>query len=278
MFDVTYLRSRAKFVHGLPFRPNGSVTAIGAAVSVLVTGLALWRDEFPGKPQPPYLAEILGWFPWWTWVIAALVVASWALVEGAFQKVEAVQAEVDAGLQSLADIAGSVQGHLECKPVFDSHLALSSTKLTNKAVLDGTIDLGFSLTNHSNAPVGYCVVSHVIESPQTGKSASETRGSLTTIAPSSEGQWWFPRLAIIDGGNLPVSMTMAFTLEYFNVKSRRTRVFRLSRCYELVLSPQEILKGHAIHADDAILLKEVNPRWRVAREEDVELSLLPWPA
>lgn len=63
---------------------QGLIVVIG----LMMSGLGLWRDEGPTDKQPPLLlGEIVGWLPWWAWLIIALVLALILTFEGAHREI-----------------------------------------------------------------------------------------------------------------------------------------------------------------------------------------------
>jgi hypothetical protein len=86
----TALRRRwvaAKAILG-QVRPVG---VAGVVLTVALTVLSAWRDEWPADKQPPLLSQVLGWLPWWAWLIIALAFALVLLFEGAYREIWRVQ-------------------------------------------------------------------------------------------------------------------------------------------------------------------------------------------
>lgn len=65
------------------------VMSIVLAAALMIMGL--WRDEGPIDKQPPLLSDILGWMPWWIWLVLLLAVSLAVLFEGAHREISRLQ-------------------------------------------------------------------------------------------------------------------------------------------------------------------------------------------
>lgn len=80
------VRARREYFARLRFRVHGRGAMILAALTAAINALGYWRDEFPDRPQPPYLVDVLGWLPWWGWTLLTLVFGLVLLFEAAFRR------------------------------------------------------------------------------------------------------------------------------------------------------------------------------------------------
>lgn len=70
------------------------VGILGVVLGIAIAALQWWRDEGPAEFQPPLASTVLGWLPWWAWLIVALILALVSLFEGAYREIRRLEAMV----------------------------------------------------------------------------------------------------------------------------------------------------------------------------------------
>jgi hypothetical protein len=144
----TALRRRwvaAKAILG-QVRPAG---VAGVVLTVALTVLSAWRDEWPADKQPPLLSDVLGWLPWWAWLLIALALALALLFEGAHREIWRLRkltgAEPEEGPSSTAVVE---KGILDFLP--DGTEAMKTFTSELQKVARSTANIGPKLGRHAN--------------------------------------------------------------------------------------------------------------------------------
>jgi|CXWL01.1.fsa_nt_gi hypothetical protein len=73
-------------------KPVGWVVAV---LGVALGALGYYRDEFPNQRQPVYLGDVLGWLPWYVWVLAALLTILVVGFEAAYREITQLTNDTD---------------------------------------------------------------------------------------------------------------------------------------------------------------------------------------
>ncbi len=72
-------------------RPYGWVAVV---LSTVIAAIGLYRDEGPSGKQLPLLSDVIGWLPWWLWLIFALAVLVIVIFEGTYREVNRRQTKI----------------------------------------------------------------------------------------------------------------------------------------------------------------------------------------